>query len=505
MKRIAQLLTVLTAVLFSSSAWAVVDPYEALEITPAEGEVTSLQHFTITFAGLPVEVNEEAVPTLEKGGGATYNGTMRASEDGTTVYIDFEENCTASGHYFLNLPENSLKVNGQRMLPLTFRFNISGTMESFYDQITINPAEGEVGSLQNFTISFPEFVGEIAYGSKAILTNNTTHQTYRAEMYDVRFTVLIYFPQEITEAGEYTLTIPAGSVMFYTMDEQVHELNFNYNVVGIEPSFYDKITIDPDEGIVESLQDFTIKFPMDVDYLAPDVMATLTNTTTGTSYDAAMSSLDSLVFVSCDEEITNPGRYTLTIPVGAVIIETLGEEVSELKFNYMIPEAGMPDYTINPPEGEVHILQYFTIAYGQDVVVDEAVHPTLSNDSTGESFECNLIEIGGNAVVYKEYPLSVVGNYTLTVPAKCISIDATGQTNPEMTFHYALVEKETYVPPVIESQPEGEVRLYRRTGGVVREVEKSYTIEEGENPYELVFEQQEGALTIVFADSNLIT
>ena len=504
MKRIAQLLTVLTAVLFSSSAWAVVDPYEALEITPAEGEVTSLQHFTITFAGLPVEVNEEAVPTLEKGGGATYNGTMRASEDGTTVYIDFEENCTASGHYFLNLPENSLKVNGQRMLPLTFRFNISGTMESFYDQITINPAEGEVGSLQNFTISFPEFVGEIAYGSKAILTNNTTHQTYRAEMYDVRFTVLIYFPQEITEAGEYTLTIPAGSVMFYTMDEQVHELNFNYNVVGIEPSFYDKITIDPDEGIVESLQNFTIKFPMDVDYLAPDVMATLTNTTTGTSYDAAMNSLDSLVFVSCDEEITNPGRYTLTIPVGAVIIEALGEEVSELKFNYMIPEAGMPDYTINPPEGEVHILQYFTIAYGQDVVVDEAVHPTLSNDSTGESFECNLIEIGGNAVVYKEYPLSVVGNYTLTVPAKCISIDATGQTNPEMTFHYALVEKETYVPPVIESQPEGEVRLYRRTGGVVREVEKSYTIEEGENPYELVFEQQEGALTIVFADSNKV-
>ena len=178
-----------------------VDPYEALEITPAEGEVTSLQHFTIKFAGLPVEVNEEAVPTLEKGGGATYNGIMRASEDGTTVYIDFEENCTASGHYFLNLPENSLKVNGQRMLPLTFRFNISGTMESFYDQITINPAEGEVGSLQNFTISFPEFVGEIAYGSKAILTNNTTHQTYRAEMYDVRFTVLIYFPQEITEAA----------------------------------------------------------------------------------------------------------------------------------------------------------------------------------------------------------------------------------------------------------------------------------------------------------------
>ena len=59
------------AVLYSTSAVAAVDPYEALEITPAEGVVTSLQHFTITFAGLPVEVNEQAIPTLEKGGGAT--------------------------------------------------------------------------------------------------------------------------------------------------------------------------------------------------------------------------------------------------------------------------------------------------------------------------------------------------------------------------------------------------------------------------------------------------
>ena len=504
MKRTAQLLTLLLAILYSSSAFAVVDPYEVMEVTPAEGEVTSLQHFTITFADLPVVVSEGAIPTLQKGGGATYEGTMRADDDGTTVIIDFEEECTASGYYYLNLPEGSLTVNGQRLLPMTLRFSIAGTIESFYEQITVDPAEGTVETLQNFTVFFPEYVGEIADGAKATLTNNTTGKTYKAEMYSVQYSVLIYFPDEMTEAGEYTLTIPAGAVVIYTLGEDVHELNFNYTVTGKEPQFYDQIVIDPAEGLVERLKDFTITFPMPVDCLAPDVTATLTHNATGTTYEAAMSSLDDKVFANCAEEITAPGRYTLTIPVGAVIIDALGEVVQELNFDYMIPESGMPDYTINPPEGEVHILQYFTIAYGQNVVVDEDVHPYLINDDTGEAFPCNMLEIGGNAVIYKEYPLSVVGNYTLAVPDSCIMIESTGQCNPEMTFHYTLVEKETYVPPVIEVQPDGVLRLYQRTGGIVREVEKGYTVEEGESPYDLVYEEQEGALSIVFAEDNKV-
>ena len=165
------------AVLYGTSAFAVVDPYEALQITPAEGVVTSLQHFTITFADLPVVVNEDAVPTLQKGGGATLEGHMAADGDGKTVLVDFDEACTLSGQYYLNLPEGSLTVNGQRLLPLTLRFSIEGTVESFYEQITIDPAEGEVKSLQNFTISLPQYVSEIVYGSRAELINTTTQET----------------------------------------------------------------------------------------------------------------------------------------------------------------------------------------------------------------------------------------------------------------------------------------------------------------------------------------
>jgi hypothetical protein len=232
MKQTLRLLVLMITVLYSASAFAVVDPYEVMEITPAEGEVTSLQHFTITFAGLPVVVNEQAIPTLQKGGGATYEGSMRADEAGTSVIVDFDVCCTASGQYFLNLPEGSLTVNGQHLLPLTLRFIINGSIESFYEQITIDPAEGQVESLQYFTISLPEYVGEIEYGKMATLTNTTTGATYQAEMFDVGFNVLVYFGEEITEAGNYTLTIPSGSIIIYTLGEDVHEFNFNYTIAG---------------------------------------------------------------------------------------------------------------------------------------------------------------------------------------------------------------------------------------------------------------------------------
>lgn len=493
------------AVLSSTTAYAVIDPYEALEITPAEGNVTSLQHFTITFSDLPVVVNENAIPTLQKGGGATLEGHMRRGADGKSVLIDFDECCTASGQYYLNIPENSLTVNGVNLLPLTLRFLISGDAESFYEQITVDPAEGTVESLQNFTISFPEYIGEIAEGCKATLRNDRTGTTYQAEMYEVGFNVLAYFPEEVTRPGNYTLTIPAGAVVIYTLDFDVQELNFHYTIEGNdEESFYDLITINPREGTVIGLQDFTITFPETVNGIESGSKATLLHTSSGVTYVADMTASGQEVTVHFAEEIVDPGNYTLIIPEASLIINAIDGDVEGLYFYYTIKPQDTAEYTINPPEGELYILQNFTIAYGTPVEVNEDAVPVLVNDETGETFECNLIEIGGNAFIYKEYPLSVLGNYTLHVPAACIEILANGTVNPAMSFHYTIVEKDTFIPTVIENQPAGELRLYQRTGGVVREVEKSYTVEEGENPYELVYEEQEGTLSIVFADDNKV-
>ena len=505
MRKTLLFLAVLMAVLYGTSAYAAVDPYEVMEVTPAEGVVTSLQHFTITFADLPVVVNENAIPTLEKGGGATIEGQMSLGADGKSVIIDFDEISTASGQYFLNIPENSLTVNGTPMLPLRLRFNILGDANSFYEQITVFPDEGVVDKLQYFTISLPEYIGDITYGSTATLRNDKTGMTYRAEMYPVGYNLLVYFPVEVRKNGNYTLTIPAGSIEIYTLDFEIEELNFHYTIEGgEEETFYDYITITPAEGKVIGLQNFTITFPETVDGIASGSKATLTCTTNGNTYQTAMTASGKQVTVNFPTEIVEPGNYVLTIPEASLIINALDEDVAELNFLYSIKSVETSPYTIYPPEGEVYLLQNFTISYESDVVVNEDAHPVLVNDDTGTAYECSLLKIGGKAYVWKEYPLSVLGNYTLHVPAACIEIVDNGTVNPEMTFHYTIVEKQTFVPDVIEDQPAGELRLYQRSGMVVREVEKSDTVPEGEWPYEIITIPQEGSLSFVFAPDNKV-
>ena len=505
MRKTLQLLAVLMAILYCSSAQAAVDPYEALEVTPAEGTVTSLQHFTITFGDLPVVVNNHATPALEKGGGATIEGQMSVASDGKTLLIDFDECFTASGHYYLHLPENSLTVNGQTLLPLTLRFTIDGDAYSFYEQINVDPAEGTMESLQNFTIFFPEYIGDIEYGSMATLRNDNNGKTYRAEMYGVGFKVFVYFPEEVTKGGNYTLTLPANSVIFYGLGFDVHELNFHYTIEGEqEDPFYDQITIDPPEGMTIGLQNFTISFPEIVDGIASGSKATLTNTTSGNTYQTDMVAAGNDVIVNFPNEIVELGDYTLNIPESSLIINAVSAPISELNFLYSIKSLTTEECTINPPEGDVYLLQNFTIDYGTTVEVNENVHPTIVNDDTGETYECNLVKIGHNAFVYKQAPLGVLGNYTLHVPAACIELVEPGTVNPEMNLHYTIIEKDIFIPPVIEDQPEGEVRLYRRTGGVVKEVEKPYVVGEGENPYEIVIAEQEGALSIVYAADNKV-
>ena len=64
MRKTVLLFAVLMTTLYCSWAQAAGDPYEEMVITPAEGTVESLQHFTITFPDMSVAVNESAVPTL---------------------------------------------------------------------------------------------------------------------------------------------------------------------------------------------------------------------------------------------------------------------------------------------------------------------------------------------------------------------------------------------------------------------------------------------------------
>ena len=430
------------AVCYSTSAFAAVDPYEAMQITPAEGEVTSLQHFTITFADLPVVVRPNCIPTLEKGGGGTVEGTMRADADGKTVIIEFEECFTTPGHYFLNIPDNSLVVNGQTLLPLTLRFIIPVTPESFYEQITIDPAEGVVESLQSFTVSLPLMVGEIEYGMEAKLTNTTTGESWSTDMYDVRYNVLMYFPEEVTAPGDYVLTIPAGAIIIYTLGEQVHELNFHYTIAGGTPvDPYEVMQITPAEGNVTSLQNFTITFANLPVTVNEDAVPTLEkgggNTAEGTM---RVDEDGKTVIIEFEECFTAGGHYFLNIPDGALVVN--GQPLLPLTFRYSIPvtpESFYEQITIDPAEGVVESLQSFTVSLPLMVgEIEYGMEAKLTNTTTGESWSTDMYDVRYNVLMYFPEEVTAPGDYVLTIPAGAIIIYTLGEQVHELNFHYTI-------------------------------------------------------------------
>ena len=194
---------------------------DLIEITPAEGEVTSLQNFQITFGGEVVTVNEDLFPTLDG-----QDGGIAVSEDGKTVSIDFEEAVTEAGNYVLEIPAGAILYKGKALDPLSFKYNIKGA------DYTINPAEGEVEKLETFVITFNNYTVRATDEASAILINTETEAEVEASVVteiDGGRAIYISLP-EITAAGTYELIVMSGSIQKDIDDSFVPELTFHYTI-----------------------------------------------------------------------------------------------------------------------------------------------------------------------------------------------------------------------------------------------------------------------------------
>ena len=204
-----------------------VDPMSVISITPAEGEVESLENFTISFTGITgITVNEDALVTLTKEGSEDVVDGGLMCEDGTNVEVGLMDRVSAYGKYTLNIPAGAITVNGTALDPLAFKYTIKDPNAKEY---TIDPVEGKVESLQNFTITFDGYA-EVNDSKIPVLTNTTTGTSVEGGITDAAGKVLVYFSDPITEEGEYTLTIPSGAVMIWAIGKMYGELTFNYTI-----------------------------------------------------------------------------------------------------------------------------------------------------------------------------------------------------------------------------------------------------------------------------------
>lgn len=204
--------------------------YEKIAITPAEGQVESLESFVISFGGQEVTVNEDALPNLTKTGtdDVVAEAGIALNADGT-VSVDLSDRVSADGNYTLNIPENAIFFNGTSLDPLSFKYTI-GTPAEY----TIDPAEGEVESLSTFTITFNNYMVEETDEAAAILFNTETEAEVEGYVYAIGGGKAAYISlaQEVTTPGTYQLIILDGSLKKTIDDSFLPELAFDYTIVG---------------------------------------------------------------------------------------------------------------------------------------------------------------------------------------------------------------------------------------------------------------------------------
>ena len=104
--------------------------YEKITIDPAEGQVTQLYNFTLSFGGQDVTVNEDALLNLTNTDTdeVVAEAGIELNNDGT-VSVGLSDKVTAAGKYTLNIPENAIFFNGKSLDPLAFQYTIAGEVE----------------------------------------------------------------------------------------------------------------------------------------------------------------------------------------------------------------------------------------------------------------------------------------------------------------------------------------------------------------------------------------
>lgn len=246
------------------------------------------------------------------------------------------------------------------------------------DYVAIDPEEGEIEAIGAFTVTFGDYaVTRVDPTAVASLKNNTTEEENFAPVLVVANKKVMLSYEESTTPGEYTLTIPAGSLTL-TVDEEtveVPELTFNYSIMAPLVLSW---TIDPEEAEnLESLGNhFALNF-VDGSVSRIDYTKDLTLTVNGEtemieaaateededvnllefktmSLNTAGTKADIYFGKMTDFNYTEEGTYVLTIPAGIFKNNATSEELAEMTFTWVVGDGTTPieeDQLVEVPAG----------------------------------------------------------------------------------------------------------------------------------------------------------
>ena len=449
--------------------------------TPADNaNLLELSTVKVTYADVPTLATEGAsvdVINTETSTAVTTATVAYDAEDWNSVVFTLAAAITTPGTYTLTIPDefiwnsqynesaedNGVSQGATYTPATTLTFTVIGPIAP----ISITPADqSEVESFTSATITFEE---DVTYDELIEVTIAQRNGLYyqKATVSVDGATVTVSAPEEITEAGTYAISVPAGA--FSTTDGRTNEA-FTTMFTITEPAgpadtFVYTSVVPADGSEVAELSSITVTYPQWVcDYINEtpfNVVDAESNVVTTASLTYNDNWED--VVIVLEEPITAEGTYTITVPAG-YIYSNEGYDPSaadkgvsngaiynpEFTLTYTVKAASEPINTfvytsVNPAnESVVKELGNITItfpAWVTNEVNDTPINVINSEDGSTVTTATLGYPLGeGYDKVVLKLPEAVKtnGTYTITVPEGYIYDYDDAICNPEFTLTYTV-------------------------------------------------------------------
>ena len=449
--------------------------------TPADNaNLLELSTVKVTYADVPTLATEGAsvdVINTETSTAVTTATVAYDAEDWNSVVFTLAAAITTPGTYTLTIPDefiwnsqynesaedNGVSQGATYTPATTLTFTVIGPIAP----VSITPEDqSEVESFTSATITFEE---DVTYDELIEVTIAQRNGLYyqKATVSVDGATVTVSAPEEITEAGTYAISVPAGA--FSTTDGRTNEA-FTTMFTITEPAgpadtFVYTSVVPADGSEVAELSSITVTYPQWVcDYINEtpfNVVDAESNVVTTASLTYNDNWED--VVIVLEEPITAEGTYTITVPAG-YIYSNEGYDPSaadkgvsngaiynpEFTLTYTVKAASEPINTfvyksVDPAnESVVKELGDITItfpAWVTNEVNDTPINVINSEDGstvTTATLGFPLGEGHDKVVLRLTAAVKENGTYTITVPEGYIYDYDEAICNPEFTLTYTV-------------------------------------------------------------------
>ena len=463
-------------------------------VSPANGaEVDNLNTITLTFAEAVTANAEAGAITLVNNSNQNLdyakNIAVAISEDGLTATITSEPSLGAwtAETYTMSIPAGYfVATSGAANEALSYNWKVVAPK---FNYVAVDPAQGEVESLETIFIDFGGFRPRPIDGSMyptynlvnangETVTTAATNYSYEQIDGSYYYKLKVTLGAKVTTPGDYFLTIPAGVFKdkdVYSGYNENAEMTFKWTIMEPDPNTYNFAwNVNPAEGTVNELKAIVFTaatagqmlMPTDEAQVANWVKVTdqngnVYNTTAkaGTGYDVTI------------EGATAPGTYTVVVPKASFydLMASMSNPNSknfndEIVLTYTLQEEEEVDNTVydmtlvsaKPANGsEVESLETIKLTFNYDDSINLRFAAKNTGwitvtDEAGNNYDAYMDDnwdgYVGDYIIYVS-GATQPGTYTVTIPKGTVADDSymnkepyflQGHANPEFTLTYTL-------------------------------------------------------------------